>query len=137
MKKVKLRHEIKPKNVFAELGFENPEEMLAKAELTRQIYCLINKKKLSKTAAARLLNIDQKKLSDLILGRSLGDFSLLDLFKFLNILGQEIIIKVKPIRSSKQKAHVTVDMPTHRKKSVIIPQDISPNVKTVRAKKRK
>lgn len=43
MKKT-IEHETSSGNVFADLGFDNPEEMIAKAELTSQIYSLIKKK---------------------------------------------------------------------------------------------
>ena len=120
MKKEKFECEISSGNVFADLKFDNPEEMLAKAELTRQIYELIKKKKLSKSAAAKLLNIDQQRLSALITGKLLEDLTFQDLFKFLNNLGQNIIIQVKPTISSKQKAYVRVDVPVNRKDSMII-----------------
>ncbi len=123
-------------NVFADLEFDNPEEMLAKAELTRQIYELIKKKKLSKSAAAKLLNIDQQKLSAIITGRLLEDLTLQELFKFLNSLGQNIIIQVKPTRSSKQKAYVSVDLSGNRKKSVIVPRSTSSKTISIHAKKK-
>jgi len=52
-------------NIFADLGFSNPEEWLAKAELARQINTIIKQKKVTQVAAAALLKIDQTKVSSL------------------------------------------------------------------------
>ncbi|BBI16565.1 XRE family transcriptional regulator [Neochlamydia sp. S13] len=53
MKKV-IKYEESSGNVFADLGIENPEEALAKAELARQIAKLIKKKKLKQKQAAEI-----------------------------------------------------------------------------------
>jgi len=108
-------------NVFADLGLPNPEERLAKAELTRQINNLIKQKKLTQVAAAELLDIDQPKISSLSKGKIAG-FSLERLFNFLNILGQDITINVVPKKRSKQKADVTVSIAKNKKKSPITKQ---------------
>jgi predicted XRE-type DNA-binding protein len=92
-------------NVFADLGLSNPQERLAKAELARQINALITQKKLTQTAAAKLLDIDQPKISALSTGKLAG-FSLERLFRFLNILGQDVTIKVTPKALSKKNAQV-------------------------------
>lgn len=42
-------------NVFADLGFDNPEEMLAKARLVSEMQKAIKKKKLTQTEAAEML----------------------------------------------------------------------------------
>lgn len=105
-------------NIFADLGLSNPEERLAKAELARQINNIIKQKKLTQVAAADLLEIDQPKVSALSKGR-LSGFSLERLFRFLNILGQDIIIKVTPITKTKQKAEVRVNVPRIKKPTTI------------------
>lgn len=46
-------------NVFADLGLPNPEELLAKAEITRQINKLIKQQNMTQKEAAELLGIDQ------------------------------------------------------------------------------
>lgn len=100
-------------NVFADLEIQNPEEMLTKAELARQINNLIDQKKLTQNAAADLLGIDQPKVSALSRGK-LSGFSLERLFKFLNILGQNITIKVTKSRS-KKKSNIVVRIPNIKK----------------------
>jgi predicted XRE-type DNA-binding protein len=62
-------------NVFSDLELPNPEEVLAKAELVRQINNLVKQKKLTQIAAAKLLEIDQPKISALNKGK-LSGFSL-------------------------------------------------------------
>jgi predicted XRE-type DNA-binding protein len=104
-------------NVFADLGLPNPEERLAKAELARQINNIIKERKLTQTAAAALLDIDQPKISALSTGKLTG-FSLDRLFRFLNSLDQNITIKVTPRARSKKHAEITVSVPPVRRSSI-------------------
>jgi hypothetical protein len=46
-------------NVFADLGFSNPDLALAKAELVQRIRELIENRKLTQEKAAKLLGLDQ------------------------------------------------------------------------------
>jgi predicted XRE-type DNA-binding protein len=82
-------------NVFADLNIENPEDALAKAEVAARIYKIIKKKKLTQSEAAKILKIKQPKLSMLLSGY-LTSFSLERLFRFLNNLGQNVVISIKP-----------------------------------------
>jgi predicted XRE-type DNA-binding protein len=86
-------------NVFADLGFRNPDLILAKAELVQRIRDLITERKLTLLKAAELLRIDQPKLSALIRGRVEG-YTIDRLFKFLNALGQQVEITVRPVTSA-------------------------------------
>ena len=72
-----------------------PEEYLVKAELAIQISKLIKKRKLTQIDAAKLLGLDQPKISALNRGR-LSGFSVERLFKLLSILDQDIEIVIKP-----------------------------------------
>jgi predicted XRE-type DNA-binding protein len=82
-------------NVFADLGLSNPEELLIKAELTHQISEIISIRQLTENEAAELLAIDRSNLSRLLRGK-LSDFSVEQLFRFLNALGSNIEIHVMP-----------------------------------------
>lgn len=82
-------------NVFADLGLPNPELALAKAELVQRIRNLIAERKLTRAKAAKLLNLDQPKVSALVRGRVEG-YSMDRLFQFLNDLGQRVEITVWP-----------------------------------------
>ena len=121
-------------NVFADLGFDNPEEMLAKSELARQINNLIKQKDLTQIEAGKLLGIDQPKISLLRKGKLFG-FSLERLFKFLNILGQDITIKVTKTKA-KRPSHVSVSI-SKRKKSPFIKRPYDSTTTTaIHARKR-
>jgi predicted XRE-type DNA-binding protein len=82
-------------NVFADLGIDNPEESLVKAELAFKINSLIKDKGLTQIQAAEILSIDQPKVSALARGRVEG-FSIERLFKFLIILGFDVEIVLRP-----------------------------------------
>ena len=94
-------------NVFADLSLPNPEEALTKAELVRQISRIIKKKKLTQQQAALALGVDQPKISDLVSGK-LSGFSLERLFRFLNKLGQDVTINVKPKARSRKKGSLSI-----------------------------
>lgn len=117
--KIKQNYIVGSNNIFADLGLSNPEEHLAKAELARQINELIKKKKLTQSAAATLLDIDQPKISALSRGRLAG-FSLERLFRFLNVLGQDITITITPKARSKKQANVTVGAARIKKQTTLI-----------------
>src|SRR5712671_6116489 len=61
-------------NVFADLGFADPEEELTKAQLAGLIWQAIKRRRLTQVAAAALMGIDQPKVSALLNGR-LANFS--------------------------------------------------------------
>jgi predicted XRE-type DNA-binding protein len=82
-------------NVFADLGLANSDELLIKAELVRQISNLIDATKLTQAEAAKILGIDQPKVSALLNGK-LSGFSTDRLFRFLNALGSDVEIRVIP-----------------------------------------
>ena len=96
-------------NVFADLGFDQPEEMLLKAELVRQISAAIKEKGLNQYQAAELLGIDQPKISALVRGHFSG-YSLERLFRYLHSLGREleIVVKSNPNSEAISKIKVTV-----------------------------
>jgi predicted XRE-type DNA-binding protein len=82
-------------NVFADLGVDNPEEVLTKAKLVGLIWDEIEHRGLTQKAAADLMGIDQPKVSALMNGR-LANFSSERLMRLLNALGQDIDIMAKP-----------------------------------------
>lgn len=94
-------------NVFADLGIENPEEELTKAKLVWEIELIIKSKKLTQAQAAEVMGINQPKVSALI-RRKLDGFSVERLIHFLNTLGQDVDIVVRPKSSSRKQARVNV-----------------------------
>ncbi len=94
-------------NVFADLGFPNAEEALAKSRLAQCIAEIIEKQHLTQVQAAALLGIDQPKISKLLRGR-LREFSTDRLFRFLNALDQDVEIVIKRKPRSRRQATVSV-----------------------------
>ena len=82
-------------NVFADLGFANADEMLAKAELAIKIANILRERRLTQVQAAEMLGVDQPKISALIRGR-LSGFSIERLLRFLLRLGTDVSITIKP-----------------------------------------
>jgi len=94
-------------NVFADLGVDAPEEALAKANLTAQISEIIGERGLSQAAAAKVLGIDQPKVSALLRGR-LSGFSTERLIRFLTILGRDVEIVVRERARGRGPGHLHV-----------------------------
>ena len=84
-------------NVFADLGFPNPEREQLRARLTLQIYRVIKRRGLTQVAAGEILGIKQPHVSGLMRGQS-GNFSVERLMDFLTGLGQDVEITVRPTR---------------------------------------
>ncbi len=81
-------------NVFADLGLAEPEEELTKAQLASHIRQLIKRRRLTQTAAATLMGLDQPKVSALLNGR-LANFSSERLMHLLTALGHDVEILVQ------------------------------------------
>ncbi len=94
-------------NVFADLELPEPEEALTKATLAMRIGQLIAHRRLSQTEAARVMGIDQPKVSALVRGR-LTMFSTERLLCFLNALDQDVEIVVRPKQNVASKAIIRV-----------------------------
>ncbi len=92
-----IQHEVSSGNVFTDIGVSEPAETLAKAELARRISSIIKHRHLKQTDAAKLLNVDQPKVSTLI-REQLKNFSIERLMSFLMQLDRdsEIVIKKRP-----------------------------------------
>lgn len=95
-------------NVFADLELPDPEEMLLKAHLVHQISVILEEHALTQAQTAELLGIDQPKVSHLLRGHLRG-FSVERLTRFLNALGQdvEIVVRPKPRAQHRGRTRVT------------------------------
>lgn len=98
----KVDYTIGSGNVFADLGFHNAEEMLAKSVLAHKITAIIQRRRLTQSQAAKILGVDQPKISALKRGR-LSAFSLERLMRFLILLGRDVQIVVKNRRPAKRR----------------------------------
>jgi predicted XRE-type DNA-binding protein len=94
-------------NVFADLGLPEPEEELAKARLASRIRQIIKDRRLTQVAAARLMGIDQPKVSALLNGR-LRNFSSDRLMRLLTTLGQDVEIVVKATSRGRDRGRIRV-----------------------------
>jgi predicted XRE-type DNA-binding protein len=94
-------------NVYADLGYENPEEMLLKAHLVMLLSKAIKAKGLNQYQAAELLGIDQPKVSALVRGQFRG-YSLERLFKFLNTFDLDVEVSVRSKPENRERSLTTM-----------------------------
>lgn len=93
-------------NVFADLELEDADELLAKAEIVRQIASIIGHRHLTQTAAAEILGIRQPHVSRFLNGH-IKDFSRDRVFSFLRALGRDVEIRVKTKPKSRARARLS------------------------------
>lgn len=98
--------EIGSGSIYADLGLKNWKEMETKSNLVMEIGKVIKKRRLTQTQAAVKIGISQPKLSELLNGHFRG-YSVERLIYFLNELGQDVDIIVKP-KPRNRKARVNV-----------------------------
>jgi predicted XRE-type DNA-binding protein len=110
LKRVKVNDEvieIGSGNVFADLGFEDAEERLLKAELATRIAQLIQNKSWTQAQTAERTGLDQPKVSRLLRGQ-LSGFSADRLFAILNRLGHSVEVRISPKERAPEKSHTRV-----------------------------
>lgn len=90
-------------NVFADLGVSDPEEAKARAQILLRIKDIIKEDGMTQAEVARVLGVDQPQVSKLVNGK-LSVFSMDRLIHFLNALGCDVEIVVKP----KENQHARV-----------------------------
>ena len=88
-------------NVFADLGFDRPEEELLKAQLVREIRDILKRRRLTQTKAAALLGLKQPDVSALVRGR-VHKFSLERLLRCVRRLDRNVAIVIRPRRRARQ-----------------------------------
>jgi predicted XRE-type DNA-binding protein len=103
---IEVEYEESSGNVFADLGLPNPEERLAKADLAIAIARSLDARGLSDAEATELLGISQSQFAQLTRG-TLSDWSIEDLSRLLNRLGQDVEIIVRPAQDPEQ-GHLNV-----------------------------
>lgn len=93
--------EVSSGNVFADLGFDNPEEELLKAKLAREIRTIIKRRRLTQAKAAELLGMKQPDISAVVTGRT-GKFSIDRLVRSLDRLDYkvEVVVRHKPRKAA-------------------------------------
>jgi predicted XRE-type DNA-binding protein len=94
-------------NVFADLGLRDSRVRLIKADLAHRICQIIISRELTQTRAAKLMGLDQPKISALRQGKLKG-FSVERLFRCLNDLGQEIEISIRDVKQGHRRGDIRV-----------------------------
>ena len=85
-------------NVFADLGMEDAEELLVRAQIGFHVAALIKNRNLKQKQAAKLLNIAQPDVSHLMNGH-FSRFTTDKLLDFLRRLDQKVTIEISPHRA--------------------------------------
>jgi predicted XRE-type DNA-binding protein len=102
-----LRFEEGSGNVFADIGIPEPDLALAKVRLAEAIDDTIQRQGLTQEKAAEIMGIDQGTVSRIINER-LDGFSQERLIRYLNALGNDVEILVRPVGESGHRGRVIV-----------------------------
>lgn len=103
----RIRVEHSSGNVFTDIGIPSAEEHVAKAGLACRIGDAVRARRLTQANAARILRIDQPKISRLLRGQFSG-FSIGRLMHFLTLLGRDVEIVVRTAPRSRHQGHMRV-----------------------------
>jgi len=94
-------------NVFADLGYPDAEERQTKLRLAHAINDVISRRRLTQTAAAERLGVNQPKVSALA-NYKLDGFSVERLMTFLTALDQDVEIVIRKKPRSRAAGRITV-----------------------------
>jgi predicted XRE-type DNA-binding protein len=93
--------------VFADLGLRNAEELGTKLRLCVAINRILEKRKMTQAEAARVLGVNQPKVSALK-GYKLEGFSVERLMHFATALEHDVVIEIRPHPADEGAARVMV-----------------------------
>ena len=105
MTKRRIHVEIGSGNIFADLGLPDAEEMLLKSTIVIELRRLIEQRKLTQTAAAKRIGINQADLSKILRGRFRG-YSEARLMRMLTAFDQDVEITTRPHRKAGKAGRV-------------------------------
>jgi predicted XRE-type DNA-binding protein len=105
----RISHERSSGNVFADIGFTPAEaaDLTARSTLIMAIKDAVQHRKLTQQEAARLCGTDQPTLSKVFRGR-MESVTIDRLASWLNALGQDVEITVKPAPRSRRQGRLLV-----------------------------
>jgi predicted XRE-type DNA-binding protein len=89
-------------NVFADMGLPDADELLIKADLASAITAILKERKLTQMQAAKVLGIDQPKVSRLMRSGLYG-FSIEQLIHLLGVLGQKVSFTIEPVAAAAKR----------------------------------
>jgi predicted XRE-type DNA-binding protein len=95
-KRSRTPREIGSRNVYADLGLADADDMLIKAQLVASIAAIIEENGYTQTKAAGILGLTQPKLSRLLRGQFRG-FSERKLMDCLTRLGRDVQIVIRTV----------------------------------------
>jgi len=94
-------------NVYTDLGYENADAMLVKAQLVSKIAEIIQRRGLTQVEAAKLLGLTQPKISAMLRGQFRG-FSERKLIDCLTSLGRDVQIVIKETPQRRAGGKLTI-----------------------------
>ncbi len=130
-----LEYTIGSGNVFKDLEFENPEEMLIKCSLVIQIDKIIEQQKLTKRTASKLLGLKQTEITAITNGK-FPDYSLDQLICFLDLLGYEVTLQVTPKKVPKVRVRKPIALPKKVKRVIPLPRSVGSTSTRIQARKK-
>jgi len=92
-------------NIFADLGLPDAEDMLLKSNIVIELRRLMTQRKLTQTAAAKLVGVSQADLSKILRGHFRG-YSEAKLMRMLTAFGQDVEITTRPRRKSGEAGRI-------------------------------
>jgi predicted XRE-type DNA-binding protein len=105
MTKRRPKVEVGSGNIFADLGLPDAEDMLLKSMIVIELRRLIKQRKLTQTAAAKLIDISQADLSRILRGHFRG-YSEAKLMRMLTAFGQDVEITSRPHRTAGEAGRI-------------------------------
>ena len=105
MTKRRKKVEVGSGNIFVDLGLPDGEEMLLKSTIVIELRRLIKHRKLTQTAAAKLLRVNQSDLSKILRGYFRG-YSEARLMRMLTAFDQDVEITTRPHRKSGEAGRI-------------------------------
>ena len=94
-------------NVFADLGLDNAEEKLTKAQLGRAIRCLIREGNMTQEEAARRMGTTQPKVCAIMGGKMVG-FTADRLLEYIKRLDYDVDITISKSTQEQSRGKVRV-----------------------------
>ena len=85
-------------NIFADLGFPDPETHLLKAEIVARIDRIIRQRRLTDAQAAKLFGLSRKEVTRMLDGDFVG-YPVEKLLQFLTTLGRDVEIVIRRSKS--------------------------------------
>ncbi len=94
-------------NVFADLGFDDADELLARGKIGIQVLRLLKQRNLKQQEISKIISITKPEVSDLMKGE-FQHFSEGKLLNFLKRLDMEVILYLRPRNQENQEPETAI-----------------------------